>query len=150
MIYYTAAHELLRLHYRIWALENGWQLVCYEKLVESPYFVGYTDDIFRLHETMMVTEYSKGRLKLHKVYDAALSAGYVRFVEGTEVEAELVTEQGVVNIQGSFIEHTWDVAENLGALMEQEDNGLLGIARACYLCPYCTNRECSNKPGSFD
>jgi hypothetical protein len=145
IILYTASHELLRLARRMWAVLNGWVLEASEILVESPYFKGYTDDKFRRpDQRIVITEYSTSKNQLHKIRDLALAAGYFIFVQEIDVEAELVTEEGVYSIPCKDIEHTWEVAEQLGALIEQGDVNLLELANPCYLCDYCGNVECTH------
>ena len=147
MIIYKQLHELLRLQYRRKMIDDGWCIMESEMRIENGVFVGKIDDVFMGRDGAVVaTDYISSLFPtLYKINDAAISAGYLRYVLNTNASARVVFRRGAIDIPDESVEFIWETVNSEGfqrILSLSDDERLKYANPASGVCHYCANKKC--------
>jgi hypothetical protein len=142
-----AKHEQIRLQYREKVIDDGWRVKESEKSIENSVFKGRIDDVFVSKDgTVTAVDYVSSRFpQTYKLYDVAISAGYLRYELNMYASAMVVSQEEGIQLSDKYVEDTWRTAmsEDFLRILNLSDYERLEYANpASGVCTYCANRQC--------
>ena len=139
------------MDYRLKMSDLGWKLRDSEVPIETAIFKGRIDDVMENPDAIIAVDYvSSPFARAEKLNDAAISAGFLRYVMGIDASAVVVSRDGITEIPDYLIEEIWRMIENVPKLLEMGENRLLDFANpASGFCRYCANSQCGKNQMMF-